>query len=149
MHFEIVTRTAEERNDPFLAWEMTDRRFFASGACHILAHTFLMLHHNEDFVLTRILPTAPGGGNHYFASDGERMFDFMGWSREVEYLPAMRQAMIEHVGAPWDFELIRYPGGLVEHIKSGDHRLRPPEYFPEPPWRRAHNYIRGMNGLTS
>lgn len=140
MKFQLLERTPEEKRDMFLSWQRPDKAFFASGACHILAHQFLSLHPGEGFVLVRIKPRDNLPGNHYYASNGVWMFDYHGWSLEAEYLEAMKKVYLKNHLA-WEFERIELPEGLVAHIASGDHNLRPPEYFPELPWRRAYTFI--------
>ncbi len=140
MNFQLIERTPEEKRDVFLAWQRPDQEVFASGACHILAHQFLSLHPNEGFVLVRIKPSDNLPGNHYYASNGLWMFDYHGWNLEAEYLESMKKAYRARY-AKWDFERIEIPEGLVAHIASGNHMLRPPEYFPELPWRRAYDFI--------
>lgn len=81
----IFQRTPDENRDMFLAWQRPDKAFFAAGACHILAHMFLSLHHGEGYEFIYIKPKGDYPGNHH---------------------------------------------------------VRPPEYFPELPWRRAYDYIR-------
>ena len=140
MTFKIHERTDEERRDIFVAWKRSDEEFFASGGCHILAHQFLSLHDGENYVLVRIKPHDELPGNHYYASNGEWVFDFSGWNKETEYLAAMEHAYKRRY-SNWRCDRIEIPEGLVAHIASGDHNLRPPEYFPELPWKRAYNYI--------
>ena len=43
-------RAPEESRDVFLSWQREDMVFFAAGACHILAHMFLLLNPNEDLI---------------------------------------------------------------------------------------------------
>lgn len=140
MTFTIHERTEDEKKDIFLAWQRPDDAFFASGACHILAHQFLSLHDGEGYQLIRIKPQHNLPGNHYYASNGEWMFDFSGWNKEAEYLAAMTEAYKQHY-LNWAYDRILLAEGLVAHIASDDHNLRPPEYFPELPWKRAHEYI--------
>jgi hypothetical protein len=134
-------RTAAENRDPFLAWERADKAFFASGACHILAHMFLSLHVGEGYELVWIKPKGSHPGNHIYASDGIWVFDFQGWTRETEVLEATRAAYSAAYPG-WDCERIVLKEGLPAHIASGRHNLRPPEYFPYLPWERAYNYIK-------
>ncbi|HLZ14942.1 MAG TPA: hypothetical protein VKQ34_03020, partial [Candidatus Saccharimonadales bacterium] len=77
-------RTDAEYRDPFLAWKRSDKAFFASGACHILAHMFLSLHFDEGFKLIYIRPKGKHPGNHLYASNDTWAFDFNGWTREAE-----------------------------------------------------------------
>jgi hypothetical protein len=141
MIFKLLQRTPEEKKDMFLAWQRSDEEFFASGACHILAHQFLSLHFDEGFVLIRIMPLNGRPGNHYYASNGTWVFDYHGWSLEDEYVSAMKAAYAKKY-PDWGYERIELPEGLMAHIASGDHNLRPPEYFPELPWKRAYEYIK-------
>lgn len=140
MIFEILERTSEEKRDVFLSWKRDDKAFFASGACHILAHQFLSMHGGEGYVLVRIKPLDDLPGNHYCASNGEWVFDYHGWSLESEYLKAMEKAYRDKY-ANWNYDRIEISEGLVDHIASGNHNLRPPEYFPELPWKRAYDYM--------
>ena len=48
--------------------------FFAAGACHILAHMFLLLNPNEDFDLIYTKPVNKQPGNHMYASNGTWAF---------------------------------------------------------------------------
>lgn len=134
-------RTEAENRDPFLAWQRDDKAFFASGACHILAHVFLSLHIGEGYDLIFVEPIGKHPGNHLYASNGTWAFDFQGWTREAELLEATRKAY----GAAypgWDCQRIVIAEGLPAYIASGRHNLRSPEYFPYPPWERAYNYIK-------
>lgn len=136
----LYARSPEERRDPFLAWQRKDKAFFASGACHILAHMFLSLHVGEGFELIYIRPKDDKPGNHLYASNGIWAFDYNGWTHEEEMLAMTRQAYAKEYPG-WDFERIVIKEGLPRYIAAGDHKLRPPEYFPFPPWERAYKYI--------
>ena len=137
----LYPRSDAQRRDPFLHWQMEDRAFFASGACHILAHIFLSLHLGEGYELIYIKPREPHPGNHLYASNGEWAFDFQGWTREAELLEMTRK--VYGAALPgWDCERIVIKEGLPAHIASGRHNLRPPEYFPYPPWERSYKYIK-------
>ncbi len=134
------TRTHAERADALLAWERDDRAFFASGACHILAHQFLSLHLGEGYELVYIKPHGTTTGSHMYAGNGAWAFDFNGWTRETELLD-VHAAAYRNVDPDWDYDRIVLTEGLPEFLKHTN-ELRPPEYFPELPWRRAHAYIR-------
>lgn len=133
-------RSPLERKDPFVAWQRDDKAFFASGACHILAHMFLCLHQGEGFQLIYLRPKRNLPGNHLYASNGIWAFDFNGWTHEEELLSVTRQAYTQKYPG-WDFERIVIKEGLPAYIARGDHQLRPPEYFPHLPWERAYKYI--------
>ncbi len=136
----LYARTPEQKRDPFLSWRRDDKAFFASGACHILAHMFLSLHPDEGFELIYIRPKDGLPGNHLYASNGIWAFDFNGWTHEEELLSMTRQAYQQEYEG-WDFERLVIGEGLLAYIARGDHNLRPPEYFPYLPWERAYAYI--------
>ncbi|HYH75144.1 MAG TPA: hypothetical protein VD735_04250 [Candidatus Saccharimonadales bacterium] len=137
----IYQRTPEESRDMFLAWDRSDKAFFAAGACHILAHTFLSLHYEEDYQLIYIKPkNDEHTGNHLYASNGIWAFDFNGWTLEEELLE-VTEAAYKQAWPDWDYERIVIAEGLPAYIAGGQHNLRPPEYFPELPWRRAYAYL--------
>jgi hypothetical protein len=80
------TRTDAERRDPFRSWRRSDRAFFASGACHILASLFVQLHHHQGFVAEYLQPRGGDPGSHMYATDGTWAFDFDGWTPKHEML---------------------------------------------------------------
>lgn len=139
----IYTRSPEEKRDMFLAWDRTDKAFFASGACHILAHQFTWMHQYEGFELIHINPkNKDHGGHHMFASDGKWAFDFNGWTLEEELLREYKKAYKEKF-AGWEYDRVVVPLDwklFGEYLLA--HHHRPPEYFPYLPWERAYNYIK-------
>ncbi len=137
----IYLRTQKEMRDPFVAWQRPDREFFAAGACHILAHMFLSLHHGEDYQLACIKPKGRLPGNHMYASNGTWAFDFNGWTLEEELLE-VSAASWDQAYPGWQYERSIIKEGLPAYIASGKHNLRAPEYFPYLPWERAYEYIK-------
>ena len=133
-------RTPQERRDSFLSWQRDDKAFFATEACHILAHMFLSLHGEEGYSLIYIRPKDDLPGIHLYASNGIWAFDFNGWTREEELLTETRAAYTA-VYPDWDFERIVIKDGLAAYMASGTPKLCPPDYFPYLPWERAYNYI--------
>jgi hypothetical protein len=134
------TRSDAERRDVFLAWQRSDRAFFASGACHILAHQFLSLHYGEAYELIYIKPHEGFVGSHMYASDGSWAFDYDGWTLESELL-AEHELAYRTADPHWKYDRVVVSEGLPEFLKHTND-LRPPEYFPELPWRRAYDYIK-------
>ncbi len=134
-------RTPEERRDIFLAWKREDKAFFASGACHILAHQFLSLHPDEGYELIFIQPVDGFTGTHMYASNGTWAFDFDGWTLEKELLEVY-EAVYKKAYPGWEYDRIVIKEGLPAYIAAGKHQLRPPEYFAELPWKRAYEYIK-------
>lgn len=99
----IYERTPAENRDMFLSWQREDKAFFASGACHILARLFVMLHPDEGFELIHIKPTKRTKGHHMYASNGTWAFDFNGWTLEEELLQSY-VAAYEKAVPGWSYE---------------------------------------------
>lgn len=74
------------KNDPVLRWALSDRVFFACGACHILAYVFLERWGKPSDSVWWIRPTPGFFGNHVFVTRGHRVFDFHGWSNRDRFL---------------------------------------------------------------
>ena len=98
-------RTPEESRDVFLSWRREDMVFFADGACHILAHMFLLLNPNEDFDLIYTKPVNKQPGNHMYVSGGTWAFDFNGWSLEKDLLK-VNETFAEDRYPNWNYERI-------------------------------------------
>ena len=113
--------------------------FFAAGACHILAHMFLLLNPNEDFDLIYTKPVNKQPGNHMYVSGGTWAFDFNRWSLEKDLLK-VNETFAKDRYPNWNYERIVTKEGLPEYLKNS-HHLRAPEYFPELPWKREYDYI--------
>jgi hypothetical protein len=140
IHF---ARTDAEYKDVFLAWQRDNRSFFAAGACHILAHLFLSLHHGGDYQLIYIKPHEGFKGSHMYASDGTWAFDFNGWTLEAELLTEHTSAY-QAAFPGWGYNRVVVTEGLPEFMKHTND-LRPPDYFPELPWRRAYDFINSFD----
>jgi hypothetical protein len=110
-----------------------------SGACHILAHQFLSLHYGEAYELIYIKHEG-FVGSHMYASDGSWAFDYDGWTLESELLTEHERAY-RTADPHWTYDRVVVSEGLPEFLKHTND-LRPPEYFPELPWRRAYDYIK-------
>lgn len=82
----LFRRTDAERADEALSWARDDHRFFAAGACHILAWTFLEKYGRDRFAPVGIRYLPSPWVNHVYVSDGVRAFDFFGWTTEEELL---------------------------------------------------------------
>ncbi|MDQ0316133.1 hypothetical protein [Amorphus orientalis] len=83
---------------------MPDRVFFACGACHILAYAFLEQHGEKGWQAVWIKPAAGHTGNHIFATDGVRAFDYHGVCDRGRLLSHYwRRARLHHPG--WDATL--------------------------------------------
>jgi hypothetical protein len=76
----VFRRTDAERRDQELAWNRSDQEFFAAGACHILAWTFLETYPDAGFELVDLRKVSEKDGFHVVASNGRMAFDHAGWT---------------------------------------------------------------------
>lgn len=98
-------RTPEESRDVLLSWLREDMVLFAAGACHILAHMFLLLNPNEDFDLIYTKPVNKQPGNHMYVSGGTWAFDFNRWSLEKDLLK-VNETFAKDRYPNWNYERI-------------------------------------------
>lgn len=98
-------RTPEESRDVLLSWLREDMVFFAAGACHILAHMFLLLNPSEDFDLIYTKPVNKQPGNHMYVSGGTWAFDFNRWSLEIDLLK-INETFAKDRYPNWNYERI-------------------------------------------
>lgn len=68
------------KDDPVKRWNLSDRVFFACGACHILAYAFIEERGNSNTTAIWIKPRVPHRGNHIVAVTGDIAFDYHGYS---------------------------------------------------------------------
>lgn len=140
-------RTPEEKADKFLAWKRDDTAFFAAGACHILAHMFMELHHKEKkYTIIGIKAKQNKYVSHVYVTDGRWAFDYAGWTLEEELLRKTKKAYSK-VHKDWDYEKIIIKEDLETFCKKQYHR--PPSYFPYLPWERAYNYIKKFDSTPT
>lgn len=132
-------RTEAERRDQVLSFRRSDERFFASGACHILAFRFLARHPDDGFNAVCIAPSRGLPGSHVYATDGTWGFDFNGWTREEQLLRHTTAACRER-WPDWDFERILLQDPL-DDFPYEDYKLRRPEQFALNPLPRADAYL--------
>ena len=82
----MIFRTEAQKKDQALSWRRFDRSFFASGACHVLAHEFLKRTRALEFRPLMIEPDPGFRGGHVFASNGAVVFDYHGWSDHAKFI---------------------------------------------------------------
>jgi hypothetical protein len=75
-------RTDAERSDQTLAWQRSDKAFFAAGACHILAWTFLEIYPAAGFHPMGLRRVGQAHADHVYVTDGTWAFDHDGWTLE-------------------------------------------------------------------
>ena len=98
-------RTPEESRDVLLSWLREYMVFFAAGACHILAHMFLLHNLNEDFDLIYAKPVNKQPGNHMYVSGRTWAFDFNRWSLEKDLLK-VNETFAKDRYPKWNYERI-------------------------------------------
>lgn len=64
-----------------MRWALPDRVFFASGACHVVAHAFLERHGSDGRRVMWIRPEAGFAGHHIFIDGPGWTFDYHGYVR--------------------------------------------------------------------
>jgi hypothetical protein len=82
----MIFRTEAQKKDQVLSWRRGDRAFFASGACHILAHVFLQEYGAQGYRPYLILPDSGFRGRHVYAATEDRVFDYHGFSAKANFL---------------------------------------------------------------
>jgi hypothetical protein len=130
--------------DPVRRWHRPDRHFFANGGCHILAFAFLERYPGAGFFAQWIKPAQGFAGNHIYVTNGERTFDYHGFSNEERLLDlAFRRARRFFPG--WDATLIDLQADvLVSEQKSRQIEglwLREPKQFLHDALPRARTFL--------
>jgi hypothetical protein len=138
-------RTEAERIDPVLSWNRPDKAFFAAGACHILAWTFVRANPKSEFSLRGLREIRQSHVSHVYVSDGNWAFDHDGWNLEAELLAVTRsEAQRREDGAR--IESIGLHDNLVNFCMEHHHRL--PSNFAYDPWPRATQYLSTFQELN-
>lgn len=133
-------RTDAERADPVLSWKRSDRAFFASGACHILAFALRDRHPDRDLTVRYLQPGAGYPGTHLYVTDGQWVFDFDGWNPEQELLDVTETAY-GAVYPGWTYEVTTVGADvdLEDFCADGVHRA--PRFYAHDPRPRARAYL--------
>jgi hypothetical protein len=132
------------KNDPVRRWALSDRIFFASGACHILAWAFLDRYPDAGFRPIWIKPARGYSGNHILAVSGSTSFDYRGyrdWQRIQEH--TRRKAGQYWPG--WSATLVELPPDvLISEAKSKTYDglwLREPGQYLQDALPRARAFL--------
>ncbi len=135
--------TAAQKGDPEWLWNLPDEEFYAQGACHILAWTYLKMHPEMGLTMVYIRPKHGKPGHHVYLrrsfADQELSwaFDRRGWDLEVNLLENHYE---EHrLNSDRSVDLIPVHQHLEQFCAWTNHR--PPSYFLELPWARTLRYI--------
>lgn len=132
------------KQDPVRRWALTERVFFACGACHILAYAFLREYPNSHFEPLWIKPAPGFTGNHVVAVLGDVAFDYHGYSS--------LSRLIEHTNSKanrwwpgWHADLVPLPVEvLISEAKSREYDglwLREPKQFLYDALPRAQKFL--------
>jgi len=131
--------------NPVARWGLTDRVFFACGACHILAYAFLERYPDIDAKVIWIKPSAGYWGNHAFVDLGDIVFDYHGFSYRDAFDAHLFKRGRHYYGDGWNAEFIEIPKDVLiseEKSKTYDGMwLREPRQFLHDALPRAHAYL--------
>jgi hypothetical protein len=131
-------RTPAERADEGLSWARPDERFFAAGACHILAWTFIDAHPEAGFRPVGLRLVGEPHVWHVYVTNDTWAFDYYGWVSEPELLEATA-AEKRASGEDRPLERVELPENL--DVFCEQHRHRKPAEFARLPWQRAVAYL--------
>lgn len=133
-----LARTPAEQADQDLSWQRCDERFFAAGACHILAWTFLRTHPNAGFRAVGLRLAGEQYAWHVYVTDDVWAFDYYGWTPEQELLE-VTQAEKAGTGDKRPLQRVELPSDLTVFCR--EHFHYEPHEFAELPWARAQAYL--------
>jgi hypothetical protein len=133
-----------DKFDSHKRWALSERVFFACGACHILSYAFLDRHASSGCRAMWIRPHEGFSGNHIFVTDGRYVFDYHGYSEHDFYLQhTFKRA--KHYYPGWDAALVELPKDvLVSEQKSRTYDglwLREPGQFLYDALPRAYKFL--------
>ncbi|MGL4438717.1 MAG: hypothetical protein ACRCUE_05555 [Bosea sp. (in: a-proteobacteria)] len=132
------------KGDPVLQWTLSDRVFFACGACQVLAYAFLTRWPEAGFSATWIRPKAGFTGNHIFVSRKDILFDYHGYSHCDRFLEHEWQKA-RRWWPGWDADLVPLPVHvLVNEALSKTYPglwLRQPDQFLHNALPRARAFL--------
>ena len=129
---------------PERRWALSDRLFFACGACHILTWAFLDRYPDAGYRAVWIKPSDGYTGNHILAVNGDTCFDYRGyqkWSR----IQAHTARKAETYWPGWSASYIELPPDvLISEAKSKTYNglwLREPTQYLHDALPRARAYL--------
>jgi len=130
------------KEDPVRRWDLPDQVFFASGACHVLAHAFLERFHWAGFGAVWVRPRGGFTGNHVFVTDGDLAFDYHGYvprGRLVDHYTKRAR----HLFPRWEADFLPVTVSLVnrEEAKVIGMDIREPTQFLHDALPRARRYL--------
>jgi hypothetical protein len=133
------------KSDPVKRWNLSERVFFACGACHILATAFLERYPDAGFAPRWIRPLKGFTGSHIVVIRDDVAFDYHGYSRWPALLDHIRRRANQRWPG-WNAEIFPLPPVVhVSEIRSryydGGLWLREPKQFLHDALPRARRYL--------
>jgi hypothetical protein len=132
------------KRDPKQRWGLSERVFFACGACHILAYAFVTRYPDAGFSPIWIKPAPSYTGNHIVAVRDDIAFDYHGytaWSRLVDHY----RIKARRWWPGWHCKLVDLPREvLISEAKSREYEglwLREPNQFLHDAIPRAEAFL--------
>ncbi|MDB6168832.1 MAG: hypothetical protein JWM88_1696 [Verrucomicrobia bacterium] len=140
--FRIISRTPEQKADLEWTWERCDEDFFAAGACHILAGTFLEMHPAAGHHALMLQPAEGFRGGHVVATDGTTVFDCRGWSPLAVFLHRYTEGC-RAIYPGWNCTLVKVAAPLSWAFARETNCRHASQFFRDP-IPRAQAFIRGF-----
>lgn len=130
------------KQDPVRRWNLPDRVFFASGACHILAHAFLERFPEAGWRAIWISPRRRLPGNHVFLTNGIVTFNYHGYVSSVRLIEQYKKRA-QRLVPGWEADRVPVTVSLIdrENAKTIGIDIREPGQFLHDALPRAHRYL--------
>jgi len=136
----MLFRTPAQKADLAWSWHRGDRAFFAAGACHVLAHEFLLTSAGRDFRPIMIQPDPGFRGGHVFVSNGATAFDYHGFSAHEAFVTHYRRK-IQRFFPGWRGTVVDISAAFWTDLWFVQTNHRRPEQFYLDPTDRARRFI--------
>ena len=128
------------KRDPVARWNLPDQLFFAAGACHILAGTYLRWFASDGVWAEWIRPHNRSRGSHVYVTDGRREFDYRGWADRAALLASHRSDRLAADPA-WGADLVRVDFDLLDTAQLNARDMRGRDQYLHDPLPRAIAFI--------
>ena len=135
------------KQDPVRRWNLPDRIFFGHGACHILAGVFLARSGSAAYWAEWVTPHKDLEGAHVYVTDGDRAFDYHGFSRREALLAHHRKKWLTRF-PDWDADIRVVDFDLLSTSALNQRRMRGPDQYLHDPIPRAVRFI-GRYGVPA
>lgn len=133
------------KKDQDRRWSLPDRVFFAYGACHILAGTYLKLNPLIGFYAERIIPGDDFAGNHIYVTDGIISFDFHGYSCRNKLVQFHTNNWSGEYSEGWHCQLEKVEFDLLCTAELNARKMLGPDQYKYDATERAVKYLSSIN----